>query len=426
MSTSSNRTFFKRLRANGNAFGMLITEPMFGIPFNLYTPYFSLYMAQLGCSPKQIGLLTSVGILGQFFFTLIASPIIDRFGRRYTTLVMDVLSWSVAVLLWLFAQSFVWFLVAAIVQAANRIVFVSWTCLMVEDTEKDLLVPIFSWITVAGLLSGFFSPVAAVFVAKYQVVPTMRVLFAISFVLFTAMFFIRNALVKETSVGRARMELSRREPVFRQFHGLWLTVGEVWRNPGTRFMFILTAVYNMAITVRAPFFALLLSDAFGFADSAVGYFAMGTSVIMLAVYLFVQPRLTNILPKLPLSVGMVLLVAGSMVLVPVFPGRSMALAMVLLSVVLTSVGSAVAQPFIDGLGHGSMNNDNRSHMTSILYMMTLLASAIFGFLGGVWYEKSAALPFLAAAALYGVCVVLLAVHFRRRPAQQGDGVNEHR
>lgn len=412
MAQTSNRTFFTRLRANGNAFGMLMTEPMFGIPFNLFSPYFSLYMAQLGCSPEQIGLLTTVGLIGQFFFTLVASPLTDRFGRKRTTLVVDILSWSVATLVWLFAQNFVWFLVAAIIQATNRIVFVSWTCLMVEDTEKDLLVPIFSWITVAGLLSGFFSPVAAVFVSRYQVVPTMRVLFAIAFVLFTAMFFIRNALVKETSVGRTRMEASRKEPVLRQFHGLWLTVGEVWRTPATRFMFILTAIYNMAITVRAPFFALLLSNAFGFGDSAVGYFAMGTSVMMLVIYLFVQPKLSGLLPKLPLSVGLALLAAGSLVLVPTFASRTTALGMVLLSVVLTSVGSAVAQPFIDGLGHASMNNDNRSSMTSILYMMTLLASAPFGYLGGALYEWAAALPFLAAAVLYAVCAVLTPTHFR--------------
>ena len=38
---------------------------------------------------------------------------------------------------------------------------------------------------ICGLLAGFFAPLAFVFVQKYSVVPTMRVLYGIAFVMFT-------------------------------------------------------------------------------------------------------------------------------------------------------------------------------------------------------------------------------------------------
>ena len=39
----------------GNPRGCVYTEPLWGIPFNLYAPYASVYMVALGLSDAQIG-----------------------------------------------------------------------------------------------------------------------------------------------------------------------------------------------------------------------------------------------------------------------------------------------------------------------------------------------------------------------------------
>lgn len=412
-----NRSFFRRLRTNKNAFAILMFEPMFGIPYNLFIPYFTLYMTKLGCTPEQVGLIGTVGMVFQMIFSLLAPPITDRLGRNRTTVIFDVISWSGGILLWIFAGNFWFFLIAAVIQSINRVVNVSWTCLLVEDTDKDLLVTIFSWITIAGLLSAVFSPLAAGFVKQLTVVPAMRWLLAIAFVLMTAMFFLRNAFTKETTIGRARMAQARTKPVLSQAMAVFGVAGDVWRNKKTLLFFILTAVYSAALVVKGPYFALLITEALHFTDETAGYFAAASSGVMLVIYLFAQPLLTRFLPKAPLAVGLALCAVGSCILL--IPQQTLAanLIAVILSVVITAAGTAVAQPFIDGLSHGSIDNEKRSGMTSILVAFTLFVNAPFGWLGGKLYEINARLPFAAASALFIVSVVLLSVFYKNeKPA----------
>ena len=95
-----NRILLGRLRKNKNAWHMLLCEPLWGIVFNLFNPFLYVYMSALGCTEVQIGLLTSVGLFGQFLFSLVAAPITDRIGRRWTTLLFDLASWSIAAFIW--------------------------------------------------------------------------------------------------------------------------------------------------------------------------------------------------------------------------------------------------------------------------------------------------------------------------------------
>jgi MFS transporter, DHA1 family, tetracycline resistance protein len=406
------RGFFRALKKSGNAFPMLLVEPMWGIPYNLIMPYFSLYMKGLGCSPEQIGLISTVGMALQVVFSLVAAPITDRLGRKRTTIIFDVISWSGSTLIWVFSQNFYWFLAAAIVQSIFRIVNVSWTCLLVEDTDKSLLVKLFSWLTIAGLLSGLFSPIAAIFVFKYSVVPTMRWLIFLMFAMMTAMFFIRNHFTKETAVGILRKEQSKSEPFLRQVAALFKATGDIWRNKRTLLFFVLSAVYYASLSVKAPFFALLLTGTLGFSDDSVGLFSALSSLAMLAVYLFAQPLLRHLLPKAPLSVGLLLCTAGTLVLLPTFVSYWANLTVVIISVLITAVGMSVAQPLIDGLCHASMDNEKRSNMTSLLNTLIMFVGAPFGWIGGLLYTSNSRLPFVVASVLLVACMVMMMVFYK--------------
>ena len=408
---SANRSLMRRLRSNKNAFRMLCFEPMFGIVFNLFNPFFYKYMVDLGCTPVQIGLITTVGLVFQFIFSVLAAPITDRMGRRKATVIFDIISWSGATLIWAVAQNFYFFLAAAVIQAVNRIVYVSWTCLLVEDTEKDLLVTLFSWITVANLLAGLIVPFASPFISRYDLVTVMHWLIGIACAVMTLMFILRNIAVKETSVGRTRMEESKNESIGLQLMNLLKTVLEIWKTPQTRFMFLLTAVYNIAITVRGSFFSLYITNALGLSDAYIGYFAFGTSAIMLLVYFFVQPRLVALQPKAPLNVSLLLCMLGFAMLGFRFPSVPVMMAILVSSMVLTSVGTAVAQPFIDGLSHASMDNDKRANMTGVLFSLTLLTSAPFGYIGGELFHLNPQVLFVVASGIYFVCFLMMVLLF---------------
>jgi MFS family permease len=118
----------------GNARACLLAEPLWGIPFNLYSAYTSVYMLALGCTQTQVGLAATVSLACMVLLSLMGGYITDRLGRRRTTIIFDLVGWSIPTLLWAFAQGFPYFLAAAVVNSVYRIVHVSWSCLLVEDS----------------------------------------------------------------------------------------------------------------------------------------------------------------------------------------------------------------------------------------------------------------------------------------------------
>ena len=130
----------------GNPKACTFTEPLWGIAFALYSPYLSVYMFQLGVTDFEIGIITTFGFVMQVFSALFGGLITDRIGRRLTTIIFDILSWTVPLLLFIFAQNFYFFLIGSFFNALYQVTNNSWTCLLVEDAEKDQLVNIFTWI----------------------------------------------------------------------------------------------------------------------------------------------------------------------------------------------------------------------------------------------------------------------------------------
>ena len=77
---------------------------------------------------------------------------------------------------------------AAVINSLWRITHNSWLCLLVEDTEPSLLIDVWSLIYIAGLLAAFFSPLTSLFIAQFTLVPTMRGLYLLAFVMMTTKF----------------------------------------------------------------------------------------------------------------------------------------------------------------------------------------------------------------------------------------------
>jgi len=66
----------------GNPRGCVYTEPLWGIPYNLYAPYISVYMLALGLSDQQIGLIVSITMTIQIGMMLVSGAVTDKLGRR--------------------------------------------------------------------------------------------------------------------------------------------------------------------------------------------------------------------------------------------------------------------------------------------------------------------------------------------------------
>jgi len=155
----------------GNPRGCVYTEPLWGIPFNLYAPYVSIYMLALGLSDKQIGLIITISWSFQVILALLSGVVTDKLGRRRTTLIFDILAWSIPALLSAVAQNFWYFLIAGIINSVWQITHNSWTCLLVEDADQSQLMDIYTWIHIANQLVGFVAPLAGVLIGIFTLVP---------------------------------------------------------------------------------------------------------------------------------------------------------------------------------------------------------------------------------------------------------------
>jgi len=154
--------------------------------------------------PRRAVLATSGPAGVQVFTALISGAIVDRFGRRLTLFISDLLCWSIPCFIWAFAQDVRYVIVAALLNSLWRISHTAWTCLMVEDAETRHLVHIWTWIMIFAFSSAFFAPVGGWFVAHYGLIPAMRGLLLFGFIMLTAKGILLYIYSHETGRGIQR------------------------------------------------------------------------------------------------------------------------------------------------------------------------------------------------------------------------------
>ena len=401
----TNHPFITTLKTlRGNARGCVYTEPLWGIPFNLYAPYVSVYMLALGLSDSQIGLLTSINLVLQVFWTAISGAITDKLGRKRTTLIFDLISWSVPCLFWAIAQDFSYFLLAAVFNSIWRVTANSWGCLLVEDTDPKLLVDVFSLIYIGGLIAAFFSPITGLLIDKFSLVPTMRGLYVLSFVMMTAKFVIMNGMVTETKRGVTRMEETRQQPLFGMMREYPAVLRQILVTPATLFATALMVLLNIVWTIKGTFWSILVTESLKIPAEHLVIFTFARSVIMLVFYFALMPRLSRMDVRKPLMWGMLGLIVSQVFLIAVPPGDYV----ILLAVTaLEAFATPAATTLIDKLVITAVDPKERARIMAILYVAMIVLTSPFGWIAGMLSEINRMLPFILSIVLLCACGILL-------------------
>ncbi len=398
---SATGTILRSFR--GNARACLLVEPMWGVPFNLYAPYASLYMLELGATEMQVGLITSLGLAFQMLFAVASGHITDRLGRRRTSLLFDLLSWTIPTLLWAFAQNVTWFVVAAIINASVRVVHTSWTCLMIEDAPAEQRVHIYSWLQVAGIIAGFVAPLAGILVARLTIVPATRIFYLVAFVSMTAMFFVRNHYTAETQVGLRKMRETSQFRLREALQDYRRVLSMLAHSRYTLIAFLLFAFNNIHLVIRRTFFSILLTEGLGFPSEAVAVFPAVQSVVMLLVFVLAMPALARLTPGLALSTSLAAGVGGYLLLVASPQGSY---PMVVVSSILTAYSSAVCGAIVESVLANAIEDAERAKIMAVLQVFLFAISTPFGALAGVLSEISTALPFVLLILLLAASLAL--------------------
>lgn len=391
-------------RLEGNPKVCLLTEPLWGIPFALYGPYMSVYMSALGLSDVEIGQVITIGLIFQVLTSLLGGIITDRLGRRLTTFIFDTLSWSVPVLLWLFANSYEVFVAAAIGNAFFQITSNSWSNLLVEDAPKDELVNMFTWTTIASLLAVFFAPIAAALIRRLGLVPAMRIIFAFTFVMMTTKFVLTWIFSRETETGKRRMEELKGTSLSSQLKAYGPVLKQMASDKNIIFILLLMVMVQTGITVTNNFFAIYATKELGIAESFLSYFPMLRAGIMLLLIFTVQTRLNRLPYKIPLSSGLVLYIAAQLLLIFCPPAS---VPILLLYTAAEAMAYALVIPQRDTLLNTFIDQEERAKQLSLINALAVALGAPFGYLSGRLSEADRSFPFILNIACYLLCLLLL-------------------
>lgn len=395
------------LSLRGNARACVYTEPLFGIPYNLYMPFFSVYMFALGLNDRMIGIVTSIGFFVQIFTALLGGIVTDRMGRRMATFVFDTFSWSLALIIWAFAQDYRWFLVAAIINAFNQVPNNSWVCLLVEDAEPNKLLHMHTWVNLSGQMAVFFAPLSGLLVGRLGVVPAMRILLLFAFISLTAKFIILFLVGTETSVGRRRMKETADESVMDQLRGYKSVWKQIWHTPDTRLLLFIFVLLNLAGTITMNYHSLFLTQNIGFPESWLPLIPMIRAGIMLIFLFAIQNLLRRFSFRPPLLAGLVIASVSQILLILAVDAPFIVL---VISIIGDAVGSALVLPQKDMLTTRWVNPQERARTFSLLYVLQLAFSAPFAWLTGELSQRNRPAVFGMNMLIYLLCAALI---FRR-------------
>jgi MFS family permease len=415
-----NHSLIKTLKSlRGNPRGCVYCEPLWGIPHNLYVPYVSVYMVALGLADSQIGLILSISWGFQIVMALLGGAITDKLGRRLTTLIFDILSWSIPALIWALAQNFYYFLAASIINSIWRITVNAWTCLLVEDAEPDQLADIYAWIYISNLVVGFVAPLAGVLISTFSLIPTMRGLYLFAAFMFTLKAVVTYWATEETAQGKIRLHETRDQSLVHILSEYKGVLSELLHTPQTLYTAGIMLVISVSSMIGGSFWAIIVTEKLHIPAEHIAVFPFIKSAISLAFFFIVTPRLTKMHFRVPMVVGFLSFVVSQLVLITTPEQGYLSLA---LSVFLEAGSFAVVGPLVERMTVLTISARERARIQSILFVGIILLTSPFGWIAGTLSEIDKAWPFILNIVLFAVGAALAYVAgSQRRPAVEAAG-----
>ena len=386
-----------------NARNSILLEPLWAVFGTVVLYYAPLYLRSVGLQSTEIGLLGSVTLALSFACQAFAAPITNRLGRKRTTLIGDLISWSLPMFVWALAQSFGAFVLAAGLNAINRIVTVSWSLLVIEDVDPPQRPRVFGIMNLIVTFCGLLTPLVGLLIARYGVVPTLRVFYALGGVGMTVMFLWRNAITDETRSGQEAMRQHQGLSLGQSLRGTLERVAGMRGHPG---LIGITVFYVLTVFIEqlSLFQILFLGEALGFGPQALSYVPVVAALVTALLYGVALPRLGRLPLGQTLVIVRALALLGAAALLFVPPGNA---ALMLAVVGLIGGATFLTQTYRDAALFARLPaGEGTADLYSAVQTLTLLCSIPAAALAGLVFAASPHGLFLLIALL---CAALLAL-----------------
>jgi len=373
-------------------------------------------MWSLGLEDADIGILITVGLVMQMFTALLGGVATDKLGRRLTTLIADLLSWSMPMLIWAFAQDFRWFLMAIVFNSFWQVSNVSWQCLLAEDIPNDKVIQIYNLIYIASMLATFFVPISGIFIGIYSLVPVMRVIFGVGFVTMTIKFFILYVYGHETGQGKVRREETINVSYWKLITEYGAVFKQIIRTPATWRVLILITLLSIQQMTSNNFFALYVTQDLLLPEQFLVVFPILRAAIMLVFFLGVQDRLNRFPQYKVMLLGLGIYICGFTLLILTPPET------IFLLVIYTALDACAAGLFLprrDTLVFQNIDPGERARIMSLLTVIMLGVSSPFGIIIGQLSGINRQIPFIICVGLFILMGVI--VSLERPKKKEGEG-----
>lgn len=389
---------------NPNVGWLLSSEILWSVPTTWTKTYAPLFMAALGLSPVQIGGVASLALIVQMLVSPFGGYAADRFGRKRVLVFTDAFCWVLPMAIWMFAQNFWFFVVAAVLNGIGALVGPSWICLLVEDTEPSRRTTVFAWFRLVVLGAGLFAPIVGLIMSKNSVVVGSRIIYGIALLSMLVMLSIRAAKIKETSVG-SRLSIETRGMRVREYFGGYRQVFSQSIRQHTLIVLFFLGMINYAyLAIWDNFSALYMTHQQGLdlSPALVAAWPTFSSAIMILILIMGVPRIKHRLAQW-LTVSSASLCLGILLFVLAKPGSYVSLA---IAAVLIGVGLALINPVRDTFLANVLDDNKRATVLAAMNSLGLMFVVPLTPLAGKMFEYNPRAPLLMLLGMLALGIIL--------------------
>ena len=388
----------------GNPRTLILMEPLWGIPYNLIAPFATLYMYTQGITDIQIGLILSIAMFVQVFFSFAGGILTDKLGRKFTTIMGDFFGWSVACLIWGISNNFWLFLIAVLFNSFEQINQTAWYCLLIEDADPKDLVGIYTWTNIGGLVAIFFAPISGLLINAFSVVPVIRVIYIVFAVNMFIKVIITSRHCEETRQGKARMIETKDTSISQMLYEYKDLIPKVLKDKEVMKVLAVSVLLHITNLVSTNFFSLYVTQRLGIADRYLAFFPILNAAVMLIFMIGIQHRLEFVKFRIPMWIGLVLYASCSMLLI-LAPIGSMPI--IIIYVFVLAVANALVGPRKDALLQLNIDPKERARINALIMSFTIAFASPFGYLAGLLSSIDRRLPFVFIFALFIVAIIIV-------------------
>ena len=388
----------------GNPRTLVLIEPLWGIPYNLISPFATLYMYTQGITDVQIGLILSITMVVQVLFSFFGGILSDKLGRKLTTMMGDFFGWSLACLVWAVSSNFWLFLAAALLNCFEQINQTAWYCLLIEDAHPKDLVGIYTWVNIGGLVAIFFAPLSGLFVSAYSILPVVRVLYLLFALTMLVKTLITFRFCHETKQGKIRRAETRGVSVPHMLKEYRRLIPSLLKNRSVLKAVAVSVILYITNMVSTNFFGLYVTQRLGLSENVLALFPILNAAVMLIFMVGFQHRMNATKFRVPLWIGLALYAAAALVLI-FSPADS--LGFVLLYVFVAAVAAALVNPRKDALLQLNITSQERARLNALIMASTIALSSPFGYLAGWLSSLDRRLPFVFTLVLFITAMLII-------------------